>query len=316
MNTPSATATTAAKIGNGLSIPMHMKKEQPLAGRASVIKRKAADSSSNRLLNGSTKPAPQKKKLGIVGNSDWLQAGTGKRQPSVSMAQQYTKKKQRIISTLGAGGFDGSVAVPKPNRLFQSQAPMVMAKSSTAVIPNEPPREKILQKQLEVAQRLKEQAVVAPNASKSSSKRNSQQAKRAADVGSFLDSLNVDQEKVLKAKSRFASEANAEHYARQRLIVTELEKQEVSKEKSAKKAGTEKQRLTKEWICATCGGKKFSKRPTRCIASNHQVKFSRALTDSLSKTEQRTKLHDKTVDDGGLRLGAGLDWSRSWSRFS
>ena len=337
---PSSSANTAP-TNNGRRcsiIPMHMKREhQPLLATTRahmVVQRKEKDSSNNRLLNGSLKPAPPRKKtFGIVGSGtnhpptkkmgiartdDWLKAGTTKRTPLSSLvAQQHSNKKHRSINMAGGGGFDGSVAVPKPSsKLFhQSRAPKVFATSATDVF-DEPPREDILQKQSELKKKMRERAVAVKSKKPIPKTNNSQR-------GSFFDSIEVDQDRVLNAKSRFASEADAENYARKRQIVTELEKQEASKEKSnAKKAGgggaeKGKNRLSKEWICLTCGSKKFSQYPKSCYVRNHKVKVDRQINGPVSKTEQRTKLHDKSVEDGGLRLGAGLDWSRQrFSRFS
>ena len=85
---------------------------------------------------------------------------------------------------------------------------------------------------------------------------------------------------------------------------------------SLKKENAKKNRMNKEWVCRTCGGVKFKSKPNNCVRAGHNVKLVRQLNSTLSKTEERTKLHDRNIDDGGLRLGAGLDWSRPYSRFS
>jgi rubrerythrin len=336
---PSSAPAAASGPQYGSSIPMHMKKKEPLAVRTSgnarmLSSRKGAGESSNRLLNGSVKqPAPQKtttkpKQRGVVGAGDWLQTGgtsSNKRQPPSSLAQLAAKKKQRSVNTVGAGGWDGSVLVPKPCRLFQGKVPTkLLAQSSSSAssvaAQQEAAAERILQQQSEVAlQRRKEQAMpVNPYDSRKGKGKPVSRAQQFDDFFSNNAKLNVDTEKVLNAKSRFASEADAENYAKSRRAVTELEKQEDCKEKKGKKMGKgAEKRLTSEWICTTCGGARTIYKPMSCIAARHKVKLDRDVVGSVSKTEQRTKLHDQDAADGGLRLGAGLDWSGpKWSRFS
>ena len=89
-----------------------------------------------------------------------------------------------------------------------------------------------------------------------------------------VDSVqDIDLDKVRNAKRRFATEVEAEEYAKSRQKVLELEKMESSKDAKRKKG----------------------------------VKKSTLLT----KTEKRIKLHHASTEDGGLRLGAGLEWSRN-----
>jgi hypothetical protein len=135
---------------------------------------------------------------------------------------------------------------------------------------------------------------------------------------SFFGTMGAqDLERVRTTKSRFANEADAEDYAKRRQAVLELEKLENSKanQKSSKKGNT---KLIKEWTCATCGGKKFALKPTNCIAALHKVKRQLLLNKEETKADKRTQLQQRSTEDGGLRLGAGLEWSRppAWSRFS
>jgi hypothetical protein len=316
-------STSTANQGLGQTIPMHMKKMEPLVTKSASMMARKGNSSSNRLLNGTRKapsagpenqPPKTKRKLGIIGGGNWLQTETAKKKPVLSSLAQMVKKKQRSINTVGTGGFDGSVIVPKPSGIFANKAPMMLANTGTSGIPNdEPSRDKILQQQSEVAQRLKERRAGAPA---NPYKTPTSQPKTK---GSFLDSIEIDQDKVLNAKSRFANEAAAEDYAHSRLRITELEKLESNKGKKQQSKDNNKKdqknnRLTKEWNCSTCGAR-FTARPMQCITANHLVKISRTLAKVITKTDKRTKMHEKSVEEGGLRLGAGLDWSRPWSRF-
>ena len=288
---------------NGRPIPMHMKKEAA-----------KSQNTSNGLLNGTLKPATKPKKLGIVGTGDWINNSTKR---PVSALVSHTKKKQRAVNTAG-GGFNGSVPVPKPSRIFQSRTPKVIARTTTSTVQAEIAKDKIIEAQSKLAQKLKEKAVALNGRKASSSGAKSVQVKRPQDGKSFLDALgDIDEDAVLKAKSKFAKEADAEHYARSRRIVTELEQQEALREKKEnKKENAKKNRMNKEWVCRTCGGVKFKSKPNNCVRAGHNVKLVRQINSTLSKTEERTKLHDRNIDDGGLRLGAGLEWSRPYSRFS
>jgi hypothetical protein len=221
-----SSAATGPHAGRS-AIPMHMKKKEPLAVRSGnarmLSSRKGAGESSNRLLNGSVKPpAPQTttkpKQRGIIGAGDWLQTGTSsKRQPPSSLAQLAAKKKQRSINTVGAGGWDGSVAVPKPCRLFQGKVPTkLLAKSSSTAssiaAQQEAAAERIRQQQSEVALRRRKEQAVPVNPYDSRKGKPVSRAQQFDDFFSNNVKLNVDTEKVLNAKSRFASEADAENY--------------------------------------------------------------------------------------------------------
>lgn len=199
-----------------------------------------------------------------------------------------------------------------------------------ALLQEEPDEDKIkLQQSILAEQRRAKMALsqitpkngVGPGSSNKSTTSTKSKASSSSSSGNaFLDSIQVDNvEEVLNAKSRFASEANAEEYARNRRRVVELENLEFKKEKS--KTAKEKEealRMTKQWICRTCQGQPtFSAKPTRCIASGHNVKTIRNLKQVTTKEDERTKLNKASVENGGLVLGKGLDWSHlPYSRFS
>jgi hypothetical protein len=296
--------------------------------------------------------------LGIIGpnsSNNWLVTGTNKRRmPHSAIASSSTtntttrrsKASRASINTSGVG-FDGSVAVPKPSTLFPSRTPMVAARPTPSYVVEESPvalAAGIRQHQLDLARRLKEQqqessssattsrnalsnaytgrgAAVCAAAKQMTKSKTSATTSGGAGTSfatSFFGTMGTqDLERVRTTKSRFANEADAEDYAKSRQAVLELEKLENSKahQKSSRK---ENAKFTKEWTCATCGGKKFSLKPNNCIAASHKVKRHLLLNKEETKADKRSQLQQKSSEDGGLRLGAGLEWSRppTWSRFS
>jgi minichromosome maintenance protein 10 len=49
----------------------------------------------------------------------------------------------------------------------------------------------------------------------------------------------------------------------------------------------------------------------RCIREKHKVKRKREIKKQENTAQKRMNLKNRSVDDGGLVLGAGLEWS-SW----
>ena len=147
---------------------------------------------------------------------------------------------------------------------------------------------------------------------------NNSKSKRKDDVNDFLTAMggdtNFDEEKIRQAKSRFANEAAADDYAKQRRKVVELEKLEESqnKKKSSKDHHNNKHnnRITKTWYCKSCQ-QQYNYKPNNCIAARHDIKTRHEIKSLTTKDEQRTKMHRQSTDDGGLILGSGLDWSRN-----
>jgi hypothetical protein len=131
---------------------------------------------------------------------------------------------------------------------------------------------------------------------------------------------SMDMCKVMNQKSRFADEAEAEEYAKSRRIVLDLERREEQKKlieekkKKASGASLKESSIEKEWVCATC--KRTTKtRPAICLRANHSVSLKRDVKTSATVIEKRLKLDEKSVEEGGLKLGAGLEWDRQWQRF-
>lgn len=220
----------------------------------------------------STVVSKSKRKTDIVGAGDWLNSAIQSQTNSrgSSFLEAAKKKGKCKINTAGYV-FDGSVQVPKPSRLFDLKTVKATAKTSNVSVQSkkkqrEEVTERIRQNQAAVARRLKESI---SNENKKATSRS-----KVTATTSFYDSVqDIDLDKVRNAKGRFATEVEAEEYAKSRQKVLELEKMESSKDAKRKKG----------------------------------VKKSTLLT----KTEKRTKLHHASTEEGGLRLGAGLEWSRN-----
>eukprot|EP00797_Seminavis_robusta_P014290 Sro216_g089420.1 minichromosome maintenance complex component 10 (235) ;mRNA; r:53571-54275 len=232
------------------------------------------------------------------------------------------------------GGFDGSVAVPKPSRMFASaggpnnrgggqslfaQTAAAEQQSASDILS----RQTELAKQLRGAQNGKDVKATNLNKKKKS-------AQDSADASGFFGSSlvqnnatlqNMDRAAVMNTKSRFASEADAEAYAESRRRVTELEQEEARKDKTKGKAqqqllADQKKVVDKEWICKTCSNKRFKKEPKVCLRARHDVVLKRILNKKdETVAEKRSKLTSRSVQDGGLTLGSGIEWTR-FSRFS
>ena len=252
----------------------------------------------------------------------------------------FTKNTQRIAKTNTnpaaatnhtkklntAGNFDGSVSIPKPSKLFQQSSTPKEVSTKRIITPDSKVREKSLQQQAEVAKRIKEGRSTRcegkginsalPNirvsASNSKQSNNGRTTGKTKDVNSFLSAMGgeIDEEKIRNARSQFADEVEADEYAKHRRKVVELEKLEASQESRDKKknlANGKNNRMTKRWHCKNCR-QTYTLKPRGCITKNHAVTTKYDLKQDVTKDERRKKLNDKSVEDGGLRLGMGLDW--------
>ena len=141
------------------------------------------------------------------------------------------------------------------------------------------------------------------------------------EVDAFLLAMGggrMDEETVRNAKSRFASEVEADEYANRRRKLVELEKMEASRQSRQKKKKTDSggmggdnnsnnRMMTKTWFCKNCQ-QHYTVKPRSCIAAQHAVKTIRKLKEVSTKDERRNALHRKRIEDGGLVLGSGIDW--------
>ena len=262
------------------------------------------------------------------------------------------EKRRRTIVNTDTVGFNGAVRVPGPSKIFSRTAPLAASSlsSSSARWKHEKSVADVLAKQQLVAARLRERKEAAEKTilakttagATTGTKTTKQQQKRdgsgrkenAANNNNSNDATSlllfeglgeIDHEQVMKAQSRFAHEADAEEYARSRRVVSELEVEEAKKQKITKatddatskkeKQGSQKAIIEKEWRCLTCK-RTFPKEPVACVRCRHKVKVLRSIRATKTKSDERQELTDKRAEDGGLKLGSGLDWSRNYSRFS
>ena len=275
---------------------------------------------------GSTKPMRVSDTR--VGNQplhdDWLD-----RKRNSTSGTLNASSKKRTINT-DSGGFDGSVAIPKPSKLFCTKTPSLGHYMRYAVAEQQAPdkarTDSILQNQ-RVAAQLQKENVQAAQGPTRLSKSNTVWVREMKDSSddTLKESLfgkvaSVDLERVLTAKSLFANEADAEAYAKSRCIVTDLERREEHKKlietnkKKASGASLKESAIQKEWVCATCR-RTTKTRPVICIRTKHNVSLKRDVKTSASVTEKRLELDERSVEDGGLKLGAGLEWDRCGPRF-
>lgn len=227
-----------------------------------------------------------------------------------------SKKTRRKINT-STGGFDGSVAIPKPKvRVTPASIPEYRyPRELRERAPGQQHRKDeagILERQKALAEKFQEKD--GPLASKSLKKSTSNQTKmHSQPTDGWLAPLNdTERERLRNVKSKFATEADAERLAAASNKVLELAKEEERKTKtqSKKNSSEESKQIRKEWRCLTCQ-QTFKQRPRGCFSSGHQVAVERELRDVTSKEQKRAGMNKK---EGGLRLGSGVEWS--WTRFS
>ena len=148
---------------------------------------------------------------------------------------------------------------------------------------------------------------------------------------------NLDLKQIYHAKSKYEKEANAELFAKNRNMLTELEKRELSHDKrqlkkkinnnnsdngvngsgvvggrSSSSNPNNNNNIVLKWTCTTCK-RTNSIRPNVCIRQNHIVKRKREIKMKESVVEQRLGVRMKDVGDGGLVIGSGLEWS-GWKK--
>lgn len=273
-------------VNGALKAPKHMKKMVPAPNRQPVNRRQANRSQAK--------------------GRDWL---VGK--------ENRGSKPKRKINTDGTN-FDGNVYIPKPNKLFASarkpNQPLHTA-SSLDQHAAEAKKQSILERQKNLAN------VLSTKRSERGIHVDRRPARAALDatkqVGdkSGTDSLfgkfsGVTVEEMMQAKSKFAEEADAEEFARKRQKVFDLERREESKTARDNKANAlqSDRSIKKLWRCATCNISS-AVRPSMCLRAGHKVTLRRNIETARTKMEKRTKLNNKKVEDGGLVLGAGLEWS-------
>ncbi|KAG7359821.1 hypothetical protein IV203_034919 [Nitzschia inconspicua] len=324
-----------SRLGNG--VPMHMNKAvsslHPSAqrkvnnGLAALHGRNKATVSTKGIKKEETATV----KPSTAATFDWLQQSITnkirKNKTSGKPLSAYLNRsstndthcnKRRKVNTDGVG-FDGSVPVPKPSKLFQSvdSTTVIKAGSSSLRATAEEKRVQLLQRQAEVA-RLRQNGPPSSNKkndmiNRMGSAKQKENGTNSSSKDDFLAAMgDFDLEKVRNAKSRFANEIEAEEYAASRRKVIELEKLEERQIARKDKTKEDDKRLTKAWCCKVCG-QTYSIKPKSCYNAGHDVLIVRSLRKEKTKEECRTALHSKGSDDGGLQLGAGLEWSNQFS---
>lgn len=236
-----------------------------------------------------------------------------------SMKSNPEKRKRNLVHM---EGMNGQVQVPKPNTLFNKTVAPNAYNSTPCTAQMQPitpsPQQKSImrEKQKELAERLKHGKTSANmhKITHKSKTKSSLSSSGAPDLDSILGMVPLSGEKrasVLEAKSKYSQEADAESYAKSRKVISELEKQEAKHDKiQARKtqavSGTTI--IVSEYKCLTCK-KVTQSKPVRCISANHKVKRKREIKKQESTIEKRLNLKTRSADDGGMVLGAGLEWS-------
>jgi minichromosome maintenance protein 10 len=322
---PSSMTTTTQHLKN---TPKHMKKatnvKETRVLHNPYAKSKATDQCAKR-----------------KGHEDVLGEALGRKKARLdnSISKNASSMKANVNKVFQAEGYDGSVKVPKPSSLFRKAATFRPGSLSSSAN-NKTATSDILEKQRSLAELLqqKKQGVVnsrtedllsrlSSNMTRvhpSSSSVKSGQSTRNTFASSFGDFGNDND--ILNAKSRFASAANAQEYARARGAIQELEVKEFEMDQrkqkrtsgggATKNGGKEKEASTKGivtagWICKTCK-KKTPMKPVVCIRSRHDVHQQRELSNrksTIGSTKERLQRHGKEAEEGGLTLGSGLEWS-------
>jgi hypothetical protein len=246
-------------------------------------------------------------------------------------------KKRRLLNT-DTSGFNGSVPIPAPAKIFTQRhgtgpnhgsindRPQRVQSSCdpTQRTQNVLVQQHMIASQLQACQKVlvSHQPSIATQSKKSHvlpvKPKSMKETLKDNLFGSPLD--EKERENIINAKSHFTSEVEAEEYARSRRVICALEEQEL---KAMSKAninhldGTiQTPAIQREWYCVVCR-KHFPNEPMRCKRLHHQVKFERNIRTTKSKVEERLAMTEANAEDGGLVLGTGLDWSRfPSSRFS
>ncbi|KAL7517413.1 hypothetical protein ACHAWX_002340 [Stephanocyclus meneghinianus] len=322
--------------------PLHMKKsnasitnhhtmagsnnhaEQKLNPRK-ILEPKQAHSTQRRTAEDILESALQRKRQKTEGLSSLTQ--------SKHMIQSSNKRPIKVFHT---EGYDGAVQVPKPSSiLFKKSSSVhcannVTTQSAANGVPGDKPQD-ILDRQKNLADFIKEQkgnipALACGSGARSKSPKRNLKVRDDNPFVSFFghkdpfSTQSLDRDAILNAKSRFASAATAEEYARARSVVQQLEAQEREIDKRKERAEKNKTGpstfksasiVTTGWVCKTCK-RKSSTEPRRCVHAGHDVRQRRELKErkaEIGSRNYRMERHAKEDTDGGLTLGSGLEWS-------
>jgi minichromosome maintenance protein 10 len=359
ISTPAGTVVTHVPTKNGsqqlqtpqrsnsLRAPLHMTKQSNKSSVTMIdrnpYKKAASRNPSRGMMLSTTKlPSVQKGRNSTQVNMNDLLgsaiSGSGKRNSVTpndksrgitSIAGSSSEKKKRRVAHLE--GFDGAVFVPKPSPLFRmsqlSGGPNISdsTNSFTAQDSSEQTKERLIEHQRMVAERIRQNAGAIGNASRTPLSKltnrttnqghNKQQNSVTKERKSGLDSIigtfkESEKNKVMSTKSRFSSEADAERYLESRKAVTELENREgrADLQSKTKEAKSLQKAIVTQWVCDTCHIR-TTKMPNICMRAGHRLRRERELTKTSTLTETRLGKQKKSTQDGGLTLGSGVEWS-------
>jgi hypothetical protein len=263
-----------------------------------------------------------------------------KRQKTEGLATIGTSKSstsKRPVKVFHTEGYDGAVQIPNPNSILFKGASSVLINGPTQSVKKRlsaDATQSVLDRQANLAALLKERNAVcatvkgsgASNAKRTLPRNNTISKPRQDDPFASifgqddpLSSQPLDRDAILNAKSRFASEATAEEYARARSVVQQLEVRETEMDQrkarmEKKKAGVSASKsasIITSWECRSCRTK-TTLEPKMCIRAGHVVRHQRELKEKKSTSgsrKDRMERHGKEDTDGGLTLGSGLEWS-------
>lgn len=231
-------------------------------------------------------------------------------------------------------GMNGQVQVPKPNALFRKTtpnphqlAPCTYAMESQTVTPSPQQRSAVLDRQRQVAERLRNNSANKTNTAATSTTDSKKSNENKSNLDNLLGLEPLSDEKrasVLETTSKYSREAKAENYAKSRRVLGELEKKEAVHDKKQERknnAANSKKGdgiagssigsaiIVSEFKCVTCN-KITQFKPIQCIRQNHKVKRKREIKKRDNSRQKRIDLKSRSVEDGGLVLGSGLEWSR------
>lgn len=229
--------------------------------------------------------------------------------------EKARKKQKQSRVNLDGSDVNGSVLVPKPSKIFQqglsrSHARLRLPPRATKNGLEHHDIQQVLSKQRVLAGQL----LKPYNGDGKPVKVATKETTKSEDLNGNHDLLfgslgSIKYDEVLAASSCFATEIDAETYARARQVMIELEKEEEKKKGNNKVNHKEENLIKKQWRCLVCK-RTFSMRPDRCFAALHIVQIQREIYEQTTTAEARMSISEKSVEDGGILLGQGLEWSR------
>mmetsp|Transcript_10573 Transcript_10573/g.14915 ORF Transcript_10573/g.14915 Transcript_10573/m.14915 type:complete len:646 (+) Transcript_10573:40-1977(+) len=223
----------------------------------------------------------------------------GKEKFSSDKKPRFEGKNKNLRKVATFGGYDGEVQIPKANPLFHHANPpreshissqlghTTFDEKAKGVGSNQ--HNRMLDKQRALANQFRQ---MTKNPSMQGFVQTSKQynARKKMDLTNhrkpeflfgFSGSQKFDESKILRAKSRFASEADAESLVRSHAAVIALGKKEKAHKKSNKSTkildNDQGPIIITEWICKTCkrtfrSEKNKTFKPISCVNAGHDLK--------------------------------------------